>query len=194
MKSKYTRTSKWCLYTWCRYDATRDLIPKVAYTASCWTCSDASRSATLFQPPTRQGGRGMSVPKPRHWQGEPFHPSSSVITHDKSQFLFVFGKLPVVLCIWYLQCTLFFSTVGVHLCKRQSVNSPRICTISYYQLFLFVYVIIIAWFVVIFGINTTSGIYAKYHVKFMLLIVYTTTWEIHSSNAMCLFSSSCFAS
>ena len=27
----------------------------------------------------------------------------------------------------------------------------------------------------------------------MLLIVYTTTWEIQSSNAMCLFLSSCFA-
>ena len=123
-KSKYTGTSKWYLYTWYRYDATRDLIPKVAYTASCWTCSDASRSPTLCQPPIRQGRRGMSVPKPRHWQGEPFHPSSSVITHDKSQFLFVFGKLPVVLWIWYLHCTLFFSTVGVHLWKRQSVNSP----------------------------------------------------------------------
>ena len=42
--------------------------------------------------------------------------------------------------------------------------------------------------------NTTSGIYAKYHVQFILLIVYTTTWEIQSSNAMCLFLSSCFAS
>ena len=41
-------------------------------------------------------------------------------------------------------------------------------------------------------LNITSGIYAKYHVQFML--VYTTTWEIQSSNAMCLFSSSCFAS
>ena len=129
----------------------------------------------------------MSVPKPRHWQGEPFHPSSSFITHDKSQFLFVFGKLTVILCIWYLHCTLFFSTVGVHLCKRQSVNSPRICTISYYKLFPFVYAI--AWFEMIFGINITSGISVKYHIKFMLLIVYTTTWEFQSSNAMCLLSS-----
>ena len=47
--------------------------------------------------------------------------------------------------------------------------------------------------------NITSGIYAKYHVQFMLwlLIVYTTTWEIQSCVyflAMCLFLSSCFAS
>ena len=28
----------------------------------------------------------------------------------------------------------------------------------------------------------------------MLLLVYTTTWEIQPSNVMCLFSSSCFAS
>ena len=42
--------------------------------------------------------------------------------------------------------------------------------------------------------NITSGIYAKYHVQFMLLIVYTTTWEIQSSNVMCFFLSSCFAS
>ena len=42
--------------------------------------------------------------------------------------------------------------------------------------------------------NITSGIYAKYHVQFMLLIVYTTTWKIQSSNAMCLFLSTCFAS
>ena len=79
---------------------------------------------------------------------------------------------------------------------------------------------VIAWFEVIFGINTTSDIsklfyiisrairrvkfeaILKYHKwylcqvshKFMLLIVYTTTWEIQSSNAMCLFLSHCFAS
>ena len=39
-----------------------------------------------------------------------------------------------------------------------------------------------------------SGIYAKYHVQFMLSLVYTTTWEIQPSDAKCLFSSSCFAS
>ena len=33
-----------------------------------------------------------------------------------------------------------------------------------------------------------SGICAKYHVQFMLLLVYTITWEIQSSNGMCLFS------
>ena len=57
------------------------------------------------------------------------------------------------------------------------------------------FVLVLAWFVVIFGINTTSdiskllyvisnlrqfwnitsGIYAKYHVQIMLLFVYTTT-------------------
>ena len=38
-----------------------------------------------------------------------------------------------------------------------------------------------------------SGIYAKYHVQlFMLLLVYTTTREIQSSNTMCLFLSRWF--
>ena len=45
-----------------------------------------------------------------------------------------------------------------------------------------------------FEISRVVHIYAKYHVQFMLLLVYTTTWEIQSSNAMCFFSSSCFAS
>ena len=46
------------------------------------------------------------------------------------------------------------------------------------------------------------GAILKYHECYlcqisrtiMLLLVYTTTWEIQSSNANCLFSSSCFAS
>ena len=38
--------------------------------------------------------------------------------------------------------------------------------------------------------NITSGIYAKYYVQYMLLLFYTTTWEIQSSNTVCLFSSS----
>ena len=74
-----------------------------------------------------------------------------------------------------------------------SSRGSRVLLLSGFGKQNYIYLYRLAWFVVVFGINTTSdiskllyvslrqfwnissGIYAKYHVKMMLLFVYTTT-------------------